>query len=247
MPRPTHKDRAEEIRRRGDRCAVPGCYLPRFGLSVHCKTHTWKATKRGDPLGSPIKPQHLRPYRLRVLVALDEYGHEPSIAVGVDWAYRLLAHGQDYGVPGSPSEKARHWLFRMRQDEAHPREVLATILAMYVMREENPAAFPSDAHFKTQLVRRLVLDHIPAHLRRPPKRSAKSGQVYSGSTPFPRGAVRYLSDVIMRGLSKFAPRFARFVSELARVSEQRKQGDPFGLDPVFEFTVITPTTNEDQE
>lgn len=142
-------------------CRTPGCHEAAHGFSPFCENHKKTARRHGAPTQQGVTVHELKPY-----VALVEArkaknpGSEVWTILTARWE-AVLSHAQGVlqrhadGHIGVRWERlAAHHLVTIGRD-VEPWSVVKTALAMFLMLDQRPIRFASDAAFDHQLVRRV--------------------------------------------------------------------------------------------
>lgn len=141
-------------------CSVPQCPDTAAGFGALCNRHKAIRRRHGHPEQTGITVQELAPYRLRVRLRMEKnQGNQ---------AWSILA--QRWGVVIDAAKAQEAEAQRGRAFVAHEREacqelvklarevpveaLTETVLALFLMQEEQPRRFKSDAAFDAQLARR---------------------------------------------------------------------------------------------
>lgn len=164
MPKPTATERALQRRSAGLTCAVRGCWLPVTGLSRYCDDHDRRNQATGHPEGRTIRKADLRPFVKLTAAFIDQHRSHPGISAALDWITARIADAKDpryLSRKSSPEQRVAKWLAKMRREGVDPKDVLAAVAAVYLLREYRPSAFKSDRHFDHQVAIR-VLRLVPA-------------------------------------------------------------------------------------
>ncbi len=106
----------------------------------------------------------------------------------VDHARGILGEAQR-GVPGNRSERVAASAVLKLAPHVEPRAVVETVLAMYLMQDQEPRRFRSDAAFRVQLVRRVMrLSEVSADTW-PDPRTGRVRRTYRDFTPQAAGVI----------------------------------------------------------
>jgi hypothetical protein len=140
-------------------CEVSWCKELTHGLSKHCATHRSRRRSTGDPQGSTLRRTHVRSHANKAKTyLLANRGHK-AIEAGLGWASSWLTWGHSYSSSWqglSPTHQARQYLHRLRGEGIHEADVLATIIAVIFIRQYEPGAIRSDAHFRFQTIAQVL-------------------------------------------------------------------------------------------
>ncbi|HEV7256201.1 MAG TPA: hypothetical protein VGN82_00345 [Bosea sp. (in: a-proteobacteria)] len=106
----------------------------------------------------------------------------------VDRARAILGEAQR-GVPGDRSERVAASAVVKLADHVEAREVVKAVLGMYLMQDQEPRRFRSDAAFRVQLVRRVMrLSEVSADAW-PDPRTGRVRRTYRDFTPQAAGII----------------------------------------------------------
>ncbi len=143
-------------------CAVPGCHESTAGYSTLCRQHKQAQRRHGSPTQLAITAHELRPYL--ALVEARRARNPDSEAWGilearwgvvVDASKGTLQRYEEGHVSQRIAVQAAHHLRNVAQS-TEAWEVIRTILAMFILRDQQPRRFTSDEAFDFQLVRRVL-------------------------------------------------------------------------------------------
>lgn len=142
-------------------CRAPSCHEAVQGFSHYCDNHKKTTRRHGAPTQQGITVHELRPYE--ALVDARRARNPNSEAWGIltaRWEV-VLDHAKAElrrfaeGRPAVRHERlAAHHLVTIGRD-VEPWAVVRTSIAMYLMLDQRPARFTTDAAFDYQLVRRV--------------------------------------------------------------------------------------------
>lgn len=143
-------------------CAVPGCPESTSGYSTLCRQHKQAQRRHGSPTQLGVTSQELRPYVALVDArkAKNPNSEAWSILQGrwgvvVDAARATLQRYAEGQVSQRPVIQTAHHI-RNLADSVDPWEVISTAIAMFILQDQHPRRFTSDAAFDFQLVRRVL-------------------------------------------------------------------------------------------
>ncbi len=141
-------------------CSVFQCPETAAGFGALCNRHKAIRRRHGHPEQTGISVQELAPYRQRVRLRMEKNQGNP--------AWSILA--QRWGVVIDAAKAQEAEALRGRPFVTHEREasqelvklarevpvetLTETVLALFLMQEEQPRRFQSDAAFDAQLARR---------------------------------------------------------------------------------------------
>src|SRR4051812_24186519 len=142
-------------------CRVSGCGQRASRYGALCNKHKINDRRHGHPEQEGITAAVLKPY-LRMARGLTERNAEKDIWPLLDDQWQaVMAQSQAYmdrylaGQPGIAIERRAHSEIAKVGREVETREVIETVIALYLMQEIEPRRFRSDRAFRFQLVRRL--------------------------------------------------------------------------------------------
>lgn len=142
------------------RCNVAGCYRPASGYSRHCNTHKSRARRHGAADQEAVTKATLKPFLKQVTLRRERTAEAPAWAK-MDGQWATLA-GRCQGALKVFATRAHHRPTRIACQEVvklartvESREVVDTVLAMFLMQDQQPHRFRSDRAFIAQLVRRV--------------------------------------------------------------------------------------------
>lgn len=141
-------------------CSIPQCPETAAGFGVLCNRHKAIRRRHGHPEQSGVTVQELAPYRKRVRLRMEKnQGNQ---------AWSILAQRWEMVIDAAKAQEAEAQ--RGRAFVSHEREacqelvklarevavdsLTETVLALFLMQEEQPRRFRSDAAFDAQLARR---------------------------------------------------------------------------------------------
>lgn len=142
-------------------CRTPNCDREPHGFSTHCQTHKQNLRRHGAPTQQGVTVHELSPYIALVEARKGKNANSDAWNIlaarwGVvqDFAKAELQRFTE-GRPGPRWQRlAAHHLFTVGRD-VEPWLVVRTCLAMYLLQDQRPTRFVSDAAFDFQLVRRF--------------------------------------------------------------------------------------------
>lgn len=142
------------------RCEVPDCGRSRRNFSSLCRHHDQVRDRTGHPLGTTVRKRDVKPYLKLTSRWLKEHRNHPAIEAGCRWLDALVygnrPHVTSVNPRSSPEDRLLRWLDRMKEEEVDPVSVLATIAAMFMLRECEPRTFRHDRHFHHQVTIRVL-------------------------------------------------------------------------------------------
>lgn len=141
-------------------CSVPLCSTTAAGFGNLCDRHKAIRRRHGHPEQSGVTVQELAPYRKRVKHRMDKNNSNPAWDIlGQRWEMIINAAKADEaeirnGRPFVTYQREAHTELVKLANEVPVDSLIETALAMFLMQEEQPRRFKSDAAFDTQLARR---------------------------------------------------------------------------------------------
>jgi hypothetical protein len=143
-------------------CAVPGCSESTSGYSTLCHQHKQAQRRHGSPTQLGVTSLELSPYVALVDArkAKNPNSEAWSILQGrwgvlVDAARSTLKRYDEGQVSPLAAVRASDHICNVA-DNVAPWEVISTAIAMFILQEQQPRRFTSDAAFDFQLVRRVL-------------------------------------------------------------------------------------------
>ncbi len=142
-------------------CRVPGCTETTTKFGAYCSTHKAVMRRHGDPRQEGVTKAQLEPYVKLVEARIAKNTANP-VWSQLDDRWQVLTQSAGAilsayhnGRPGLRHEvRAASEISKLSQN-VEPRKIIVAALAMYVMLDQEPRRFRSDAAFSTQLVRRV--------------------------------------------------------------------------------------------
>jgi hypothetical protein len=144
----------------GRRCEVQGCGLPVQKIGRLCDRHDGIEVRTGHPLGTTIRAGHISHFVKQASRYILANKDHVAIAACLQWLQEYV-YGQRTRAPevrpnASARERLSHWLSRLKQAGVYDYELMAVVVALYMLREWEPRTFRSDRHFRHQLALRFV-------------------------------------------------------------------------------------------
>jgi hypothetical protein len=143
-------------------CSVRGCSKPSTRYGPYCDTHKRALRRHGDAEQKGVTVAELAPYRKRVRQRIEK---NPDSAawdtlrkrweVVVSEAGKQALAAEESGRPHVGFERRAQYEIAKVGREVEPMVVIETALALYLMQEDRPSRFRSDAAFEAQLARRV--------------------------------------------------------------------------------------------
>jgi hypothetical protein len=142
-------------------CRVHGCQEIAVGHGVHCSAHKATSRRHGDPLQEGITKAVLEPYT-KIVEARIAKNAASSVWAQLDERWQTLTSevapilsAYHNGRPGLRHEVLAAHEIKKLGDTVETRRIIVTALAMYLLLDQEPRRFRSDAAFSTQLIRRI--------------------------------------------------------------------------------------------
>jgi hypothetical protein len=142
-------------------CRAPGCSETPTRYGAFCTTHKAVTRRHGHPLQEGVTKAHLEPY-VKLVEARIAKNAANSVWSQLDERWQALTgavapilSAYHNGRPGLRQEVLAAHEIKKLGDTVEPRRVIVTALAMYLMLDQEPRRFRSDAAFSTQLIRRI--------------------------------------------------------------------------------------------
>jgi hypothetical protein len=142
-------------------CGVAGCQRRTSPFGRYCNGHKTRARRHGDPAQQAVTKPQLVPYLKTSRRRIKKNADSPLWpALEARWealvAYckgQLAEHrtGRPFVRHAGQAAVA---LVKIAED-VKPRDVIETLIALYLMQDQEPRRFRSDAAFRAQLVRRV--------------------------------------------------------------------------------------------
>ena len=179
-------------------CQAAGCSRPVSGWAAYCNSHKSRARRHGDAQQQGVTKAELKPYLQTIRRRIAKNPDSPAWkALEGRWlALVEYAHSELATYKQGIAHIRQH---RLAYDEimklgyhVKPAEVVETVLAMYLLLEQDPRRFRSDDGFRFQLARRVRAltdvnqgtwyDHKSQRVKRayrdaPPKTTAHIGEL----------------------------------------------------------------------
>jgi len=143
-------------------CHAPGCGAPSTRFGHYCTTHKARRRRHGHPAQIGITKRDLQGYLALVRERIRKNANSTVWATCEARWQALVGHaerhlqGYQQGQPGSRHAlTAAGHVVKLGRD-VPARTVVETVLAMYLMQDQQPRRFTSDDAFRAQLVRRVT-------------------------------------------------------------------------------------------
>lgn len=142
-------------------CKAPGCSsLASTKFGRYCRPHVAQLRRHGAIGQTGITKAALKVYRQIVEARLEKNKDKPLLTrLEARWG-ALITYAESVREEARSKPMARYRreaaieMLRIGKN-VRPREVIETVLAMYVMQDQEPRRFKNDPAFKTQMVRRV--------------------------------------------------------------------------------------------
>lgn len=142
-------------------CRAPGCQVAAHGYSTYCQNHKQNLRRHGSPTQEGVTVHELRPYVALVDARRAKNPNSEAWTilqarwdVVQDHAKATLQRFAEGRAGNRADRLAAHHLATVGQS-VEPWVVVKTALALFIMQEQHPTRFTSDAAFDFQLVRRV--------------------------------------------------------------------------------------------
>ena len=142
-------------------CAVSACQTPATGFSTLCERHKRNQRRHGDPQQEGVTVHELNPYRLRVVARQAKNPDSPAWPLLAE-RWEALVKSASGTVSASLKGMAQVSFVVKAAEQVQlidtavqPKEVIETVLAMFLLREGRPGRFRSDKAFSFELARRV--------------------------------------------------------------------------------------------
>lgn len=142
-------------------CRAPGCTGRTSRYGHYCSTHKARLRRHGAVDQDGVTKAELRPYLATVRARIKKNADNPAWAMCEARWGDVIGHAEAVLAAHQGGKAGYRWE-RMAAAEVvklagavAPREVIETVLALYVFLDREPRRFKSDNAFSTQLVRRV--------------------------------------------------------------------------------------------
>jgi hypothetical protein len=142
-------------------CQSPGCSRPVSGWSLHCNAHKSRARRHGDAQQEGITKAHLKPYLEVVRRRIAKNADNPAWKTMEGNWLALVEHAHaelttyNRGAVHIRQHREAYEEVKKLAKHVKPAAVVETVLALYLMAEQDSRRFRSDDGFRFQLVRRV--------------------------------------------------------------------------------------------
>jgi hypothetical protein len=142
-------------------CRTMGCNLPAASrYAVYCDLHKRRMRRHGHAQQQAVTVHELQPYRLRVRSRMRKNDSNATWGMLKErWEILVdMARNEVARLLNKPANRYEReaWADLVKlADNVDASDIVETISAMYLLLEERPRRFESDAAFCAQLVRRV--------------------------------------------------------------------------------------------
>jgi hypothetical protein len=141
-------------------CKASGCQLAATGHGHYCEAHKRALRRHGDALMKGVTVMELSTYRKRVVLRMKTNAANPAWhMMEANWA-AMADYSRACLARIDAGEAFNRWTARAHREvvklanNVETTDLISMVSAVYLLREENPHRFPTDAAFNVQLVRR---------------------------------------------------------------------------------------------
>jgi hypothetical protein len=142
-------------------CRLPHCGKEAGGYGTLCYTHKRRSRRHGHPEQESIAVPELKPLRERIRARINKNETNPTWQLLRDRWMLVEKHADEVAASYARgtafnTHEREAWL-NIEQIALHAdcMDLIEVVLAMYLLREEQPYRFKSDLAFDGQLVRRV--------------------------------------------------------------------------------------------
>lgn len=139
---------------------MQGCGLPVQKVGRLCDRHDQTEQRTGHPLGSTIRAGQLSPFVKLASRYIRKHTDHVAIAACLAWLREYVdaprTHLTEVRPKATPRERLAHWLSRLKRAGVYDHELMAVVVAMYMLRDWEPRLLKSDRHFRHQLAVRFL-------------------------------------------------------------------------------------------
>lgn len=207
-------------------CRVQGCEAVANGYGVYCPKHKGNDRRHGAPTQRGVTKSDLKPYREMVSQRVMKNAANPVWRKADERWLGIVGMAEGVidrfatGRPGFGWERrAAVEVVKLSQHVA-AREIVETVLAMYLMQDLEPRRFSSERAFRTQMVRRIRgLTEVNAGQWLDPG-SGKLKRAYSELPPRVTGAI---AGWLVSALGGIGVYLAKLETEKARKEQQDRR------------------------
>lgn len=200
-------------------CRAAHCGAPTSSrFSPHCRRHKSRLRRQGDVEQTAIRRSELTPYVARVRERIAKNAHSPLWGhLDARWAALATSAKDTAGnrVQSRYQRQAAHEVLNI-DAECSARDIAVTAMAMFMLWNERPERFLSDAAFRLQLVKRVrALSRRHSGLRYDHRRG-KQERVYRELSP-------KAGMIVARDLTAAFGGAGLQLAELEKRDQERKQ------------------------
>jgi hypothetical protein len=144
----------------GRRCEVQGCGVPVQKIGRYCERHDGVNQRTGHPIGTTIRAGQISPFVKRASQYIRK--HQDHVAVAAclqllrEYVYAPQSSVAHIHRSATPRQRLDHWLGRLKRAGVFDHELMSVVVALYMLREDQPHVFRSDRHFRHQLALRFL-------------------------------------------------------------------------------------------
>jgi len=177
-------------------CIVYGCLSTSNTYSQYCSTHKSKLRRHGHPEQGGITKSDLKPYLTHYQRIL-ESNSQLNVWGQLDGLWLKLVAQASVSKASTMLNKVRQAadeVTRLAADQV-PGVIVKTVVAMFMMAEDQPKRFKDDRAFRTQLVRRV---RALSQRNMTASKSARSGRVTRVYTELSPRVTEVMADWLSR-------------------------------------------------
>lgn len=198
-------------------CAAAGCQKPTFRNYRFCGQHHNNEWRHGHPLQTAVTFKQVSPFVCRVAEAISAREDAGNIwrVLEVRWSAYLtgavtVTTQGIFSDPESASTVTARKALRHEIEAAHaikktaeagippkPREIVANVVALILMREMEPERFQDDRAFLFQVARRFICLNPANATKTAPSRSSTNYR------PLKAKAMEHLGEYLLKALGAF--------------------------------------------
>ena len=165
-------------------CQVADCHNLTSTYGIYCPTHKSNDRRHGAPTQRGITKGDLKPYRTVIERRIASNSALKIWDLTDQRWLALVEHARQVRQTTflAPARDAAGEIIKLAENVT-PREIVVTVLAMYLLQEEAPHLLKSGRAFRTQLVRRVrALTTLNAK-EWPNNASGRTARVYTDLSP----------------------------------------------------------------
>ena len=142
-------------------CQATGCSRPVSGWASYCNSHKARARRHGDAQQQGVTKAQLKPYLLAIRRRIARNADNPAWKALEGRWLTLVEHAHaelityKQGIAHVRQHRLAYEEILKLANHVKPVEVVETVLAVYLMLEQEPRRFRSDDGFRFQLARRV--------------------------------------------------------------------------------------------